>query len=123
MTKEWEEQGVDSKELLDLPTPRRDGVWWGHVGSPKPATAHAFGLRLNVLTNQLRGTVTAEMLAANDAVLRTESVAVNLPHEDAMLPCQRPRPLGIVTLLFPVSVDLDWWAVVAVRLSLKGEEA
>jgi hypothetical protein len=79
-------------------------------------TGHHLHVCLNVLTNQLRGTVKVELLSATGTVLHTESAQVDLPRERAMPPRRRPRPLGIINLLFPVPADVDWGAVVAARL-------
>lgn len=84
---------------------------------------HHLHVCLNVLRDQLRGTVTMEMLSADGTVLRTERVEVNLPKAEAMPPRRRPRPLGIVSLLFPVSADVEWRAVVSARLSWSTADA
>jgi hypothetical protein len=81
------------------------------------STGHHLHVCLNVLSDHLRGTVTVEMLRANGTVLQTESVVVSLPIEEARPPRRRPRPLGVISLLFPVPAAVDWGAVVAARLS------
>lgn len=81
------------------------------------STSHHLHVCLNVLSDQLRGTVTVELLRADGTVLKTESVVVNLPTKEAIAPRRRPQPLGVTSLLFPVAADVDWGAAVAARLS------
>jgi hypothetical protein len=82
-----------------------------------PSTGHHLQVCLNVLQDSLRGTVTVEMLNAEGTVLRTERAEVELPQGEARTPRRRPRPLGVISLLFPVHADVDWGAVVSARLS------
>jgi hypothetical protein len=79
-----------------------------------PSTGHWLHVCLNVTSERLQGEVTLEMLTAAGTVLATESTRVTLP---SAMP-RRPRPVGLVSLLFAVPAELDWGAVVAARLSL-----
>ncbi len=81
------------------------------------STGHHLHVCLDVLGEQLRGTVTVEMLSADGAVLRTESIEVNLPNREPRPQRRRPRPLGLVSLMFPVHAGVAWGPVRSARLS------